>query len=64
MKKKYNYFGWQDCCPLCGSINVKNNKCRLCGFKWKKGYVYFSKEENLTNWKDGKYIDIDKMDKK
>lgn len=51
-------FGWQDCCPLCGNVNVKNNACNLCGFKWKKGYVYFSGNTSVSDWKDSKFIDL------
>lgn len=29
-------------CPLCGKIG-KNQFCKQCNFKWKKGYVYFNK---------------------
>lgn len=38
-------------CPLCGTKS-KTNKCELCGFKWKKGYVYFSNTDSLE-WGKG-----------
>jgi hypothetical protein len=61
---KEKIFGWQDCCPLCGNVNVKNNICNLCGFKWKKGYVYFSGHTPISYWEDGNYIDLTKMNPK
>lgn len=55
-------WGWQDCCPLCGNVNIDVNTCGMCGFKWKKGYLYWSNNESsIADWSDGKYIDIKKM---
>lgn len=40
-------------CPLCG-IKSKTNKCELCGFKWKKGYFYFSDKGSISDWSKGR----------
>jgi hypothetical protein len=59
LKYKDKIYGWEDCCPLCGNVNISSNTCGLCGFKWKKGYVYYS-NTNVADWKSGSgYINIE-----
>lgn len=53
---------WEHC-PLCG-MKSKTNKCGLCGFEWKKGYLYFSDAGSMADWEDGRYIDLKKARKK
>ena len=51
-------YGWEDCCPLCGNVNITTNTCGVCGYKWKKGYVYYS-DTSIADWKSGSgYIDL------
>ena len=56
-KKEKRIWGWEDCCPSCGTPNIDTNKCAVCDFKWKKGCVYFS-NTSIADWSNTKNIEI------